>query len=251
MTTGSAPVGPDASAVVGEPSRALVVAAHGTADPAGQAVVVACATRAGELLAEQGIELVQPPPVGYVDVCGPTLDEVLDGLEHPVVVPFFLASGYHVRHDVPGAVAPVTGATVTPALGVAPEVLEALTDRIAEADPEPEAVLLVGAGSSVDAARDEVADVSARIGSQLGVATGTAFLSGPGARPEAELQRLREEGHTRVVLAAHLLSPGFFLDKARAVAAEHGAEVLATGPLGTHEALARLVARRYREALST
>ena len=226
--------------------------------------MVACAQRAARLLDLDDVR------VGYVDVCGPTLEEVLADLagSDPVIVPYFLASGYHVRHDVPSAVEGLTGATVTPALGVDALVLEALASRVAEALPGPDAVLLVGAGSSVDAARAEVAAVADRLGERLDAATGTAFLSGPGLRPEEELDRLRAHGHTRIVLASHLLSPGFFLDKAHALASAaevDGAEasaqgeraggqparVVATGPLGTHPALAELVARRYREATAT
>ncbi|WP_431473280.1 sirohydrochlorin chelatase [Ornithinimicrobium sp. W1665] len=213
-----------------------------------------CAARAGALLG-----LPSPPPVGFVDVCGPTLQEVLTGLTDPVVVPFFLASGYHVRHDVPAAVVTMPGASVTPALGAAEEVLQALADRVLEASPRAgesagaaatrlRAVLVVGAGSSVDAARAEVAQVSGLLGARLGVATGTAFLSGPGPRPDEELSRLADDGSEpgHVVVAAHLLSPGHFLDRAHRVAATAG--TVATAPLGTHDALAALVARRYLEA---
>lgn len=225
-------------------TRPLVVAAHGTASLEGQRVVVDCAARAGLLLG-----LDDPPPVGYVDVCGPTLDEVLEGLADPVVVPFFLASGYHVRHDVPTAVASLPGATVTPALGTEDEVLDALVDRVLAAGPGPGAVLVLGAGSSVDAARAEVAEVARLVGERLGVPTGTAFLSGPGPRAEDELARLRAAGvdPADVVVAAHLLSPGHFLDRAHRVAAAVGA--VPTQPLGTHERLGALVARRYREAV--
>lgn len=227
-------------------SRPLVVAAHGTADVRGQAAVLACAQRAAELI---GLDEVR---VGYVDVCGPTLADVLAGLvdTEPVVVPYFLASGHHVRSDVPAAVEPVPGATVTPALGADDLVLTALTERITEVDPEPDAVVVVGAGSSVEAARAEVAQVADRVGSRLDVPTLTAFLSGPGERPEQQLEVLHGAGHRRIVLAAHLLSPGYFLERVHAIAAEAGPLVPVTGPLGTHPALARLVARRYANALA-
>ena len=35
--------------------------------------------------------------LGYVDVRGPKVDEAVAGLDRAVVVPAFLASGYHVR----------------------------------------------------------------------------------------------------------------------------------------------------------
>lgn len=233
-------------------SRPLVVAAHGTASLEGQAAVRECAARAMAVLGMAG-----PPVVGYVDVCGPTLEEVLGDVEDPVVVPYFLASGYHVKHDVPSATEQSPGALVTPALGVEPEVLDAVTDRVREslgadgpddAAPAVEAVLLLGAGSSVDSARAEVADVAAQVAGRFGAASGTAFLSGPGPRPADELARLRAQGHTRIAVAAHLLSPGFFLDRAHQVAVEAGAQP--TAPLGTHPLLGALVARRYGEALA-
>jgi sirohydrochlorin ferrochelatase len=220
---------------------ALVLAAHGTASAEGRRVVEECASAAASSL---GV----PHAVGYVDVCGPMLEEALSGFTAPVVVPFFLASGYHVRHDVPSAVAAVDGARVTPALGVEPEVLDALAERVGEAplDGEVQAVVVTGAGSSVDAARAEVALVSRLLGERLRVATGTAYLSGPGPRPAEEVARLRAAGHDRMVLAAHLLSPGHFLDRAHATALELGA--VSTAALGSHAALARLVARRYLHA---
>ncbi|MGD8150717.1 sirohydrochlorin chelatase [Ornithinimicrobium sp. Y1694] len=236
--------------------RLLVLAAHGTADPAGQAVVEQVAARVADVL---GV----PHQVGYVDVCGPTLAEVLagpsdagDDLDPAVVVPYFLATGYHVRHDVPTAVEQVDGVVVTPALGVEDEVVTALVDRVQEAWAESstsphevgvDAVLLTAAGSSVDAAREEVARLADLLGERLGIPSSVAFLSGPGPRPEDELARLRAAGHARIVLATHLLAPGFFADRASAIAAEHGA--VATDVVGSHQAIVDLLVRRYRQAL--
>ena len=237
-------------------SAPLVLAAHGTDDPAGRAVVEEVAARAGALL---GV----PAHVGYVDVCGPELADVLaevasdpapqDGGPRAVVVPFFLASGYHVRYDVPSAVAALTGGelpdaggggsavVVTPALGVEPEVVQALADRVRRAAPEAQAVVVTGAGSSVEAARAEVADVAAQVGAVLGLPVGTAFLSGPGPRPEEEIARLGVDGPG--VVATHLLAPGHF--HGRAQAAADAAGWTATEPLGTHAQVVDLVVRRY------
>ena len=104
--------------------RPLIVAAHGTASAAGRRVVQGCASAAARRLSV----LVQ---VGYVDVCEPALESVVR--PGSVVVPLFLASGYHVRHDVPAAVARTPGVSVTPALGVAAGVVEALAGRLGEA----------------------------------------------------------------------------------------------------------------------
>lgn len=233
-------------------SRPLVVAAHGTASHEGRRVVEDCAAAAATAL---GVSHT----VGYVDVCGPTLHEVLPGSVSPVVVPLFLASGYHVRHDVPSAVATAPGARVTPALGVAPEVVAALADRVLEAyaelaerregrsPPRPDAVVVTAAGSSVESARAEAVDVSELLADRLGTTPGTAYLTGPGPRPEEEVARLRAAGHQRVVLATHLLAPGHFLDRAHTVASSLG--TVASGALATHPAVVALVVRRYAEAV--
>lgn len=228
-------------------SRPLVVAAHGTASIEGRRVVEECAAAAADRL---GV----PHAVGYVDVCGPTLEEALTTCaDPPIVVPLFLSSGYHVRHDVPGAVSTVPDAVVTPALGVEPEVVSALADRVlaaaAEARLTPDAVVVTAAGSSVKAARAEVAEVATCLGERLGVPTGTAYLTGPGPRPEEEVARLRSAGHRKVLLATHLLSPGYFVDRAHAVAAELA--TVASNPLATHADIVALLVRRYREARET
>lgn len=229
-------------------TRPLVVAAHGTASAEGRRVVEGCAAAAAAALGTEHV-------VGYVDVCGPVLDEVLGTVVSPVVVPLFLAAGYHVRHDVPTAVVAAPGAVVTPALGTAPEVVTALADRVVEALADrvpggtgPDAVVVTAAGSSVAGARAEVAAVAGLLGKRLRVPTGTAYLTGPGPGPEEEVARLRAQGSERVVLASHLLAPGHFLDRAQAAAVRLG--TVASEELGTHPAVADLVVRRYREALA-
>lgn len=227
-------------------SARLVVAAHGTASAAGRAVVEQLASQAAALL---GV----PHGVGYVDVCEPTLDAVLasetgrsgDGAA-PIVVPAFLATGYHVRHDVPAAVAQVPGTCVTPAFGPSPEVVEALADRVVQAQVHPDGVVLAGAGSSVVSARDEVAAVAELLGERLGVPVRLGFLTGAGGDPTSAVVALRQDGARRIVLAPHLLAPGHFHD--RSVALGASLRVPVSGPLGGHPALARLIGRRYVEA---
>ncbi|CNG01527.1 cobalamin (vitamin B12) biosynthesis CbiX protein [Mycobacterium tuberculosis] len=59
------------------------------------------------------------------------------------------------------------------------------------------------------------------------------------------MARLRRRGARRVVVAPYLLAPGRFLERAR----DCGADAVAA-PIGAHDAAARLVLRRYDEALS-
>lgn len=223
--------------------RPLVMLAHGTRSAAGVAVVRDVASRVGDELG--GVEV----PVGFVDVCGPTAQEVLAQVPDAVVVPYFLTSGYHVRYDVPQAVAGATGAVSTDALGKSPEVVDALVQRLTEAvgqGPGVDAILLGGAGSSDVRARQEVHCLAALLAAATGVRTAAGFLSGPGPTTYQSLEMLRRGGAQRVAAVALLLAPGVFHDKLSDVGAQ-----VTTAPLGPHPALVQLVVRRYHDLLGS
>ena len=77
----------------------LILAAHGTRRPGGVAMI-------GDLVAQVSKLVGRTVQVAFVDVLGPTPSEVLSGAGRPaVVVPAFLARGYHVRTDLPAHVA--------------------------------------------------------------------------------------------------------------------------------------------------
>jgi len=227
-----------------------VVAAHGTASAAGRAVIEDCAARAGQLL---GV----PASVGYVDVCEPALADVLRQSIRPVVVPLFLASGYHVRHDVPAALTQSPGSTLTDALGAADAVIEALAGRLRELIPSPgrvsdhlDALVLASAGSSQVEARAEVAEVADLLAERVRVPVTVAYLSGPGPRIEVVCDAHRSQGRSRLAVVSHLLAPGACLVRARRLGAEAGV-IGVTDALGSHPAVSSLVAGRYGSALST
>jgi sirohydrochlorin ferrochelatase len=71
----------------------------------------------------------------------------------------------------------------------------------------------------------------------------------PGGRAGPELTEvvcgLRDRGARRIAVASYLLAPGHFHDRLRAVGAD-----LVAPPLGMHDALARLILRRYDEAVT-
>ena len=70
----------------------LVLAFHGTRDPRGAVVCEEIAS-----MVQSSVDL--PVEVAYADVRQPDVRSVVDG--PCVVVPAFLASGYHVRVDIP------------------------------------------------------------------------------------------------------------------------------------------------------
>lgn len=208
----------------------LVLAAHGTRDPAGLGVIEALAGQVRALL--PGVRVA----LAYADVCEPTVDTVLRELGGPaVVVPAFLAAGYHVRADLP---VQVDGrAVITPPLGPAPALVAAAHDRLVDAgwrsgDP----VVLAAAGSSDPRAGADVRQAAARLGSRIGAPVRIGYLASASPRLGDVLAGVTG----RVAVASWLLAPGAFH---RAVA-ESGAGVVAE-PIGAHPEVARLIATRY------
>ena len=133
----------------------LILVAHGSRDDAAHACI--CALAAAVRAALRDV----PVRVGYVDVRGPTVADAVAGLDGAVLVPAFLASGYHVRTDLPAQLAACGAAPgrfpVTPAIGPDPLLARAARDRLGEAGWRPgDAVVLAAAGSSDAAALAEV-----------------------------------------------------------------------------------------------
>ncbi|WP_238992888.1 sirohydrochlorin chelatase [Jiangella aurantiaca] len=221
----------------------LVAVAHGTRAPEGPVVLAALLDRVRGLL--PGVDV----RVAYVDVISPTLESVLESVPHgvrPVVVPMFLASGYHVRVDVPSAVAADGGrAVVTPALGPDAAVVAAVEERLRSSSPDglPDAVVLAAAGSSDASALAEVSTAESLLASSLGrpVVAGYVTTASPSV-PEA-VTSLRAAGHSTVGVASYLLAPGLFQQRLDSV----GADVVAP-PIGPHPLVAELIADRYRSS---
>ena len=221
----------------------LVLAAHGTRQASGVAEVHRLAQAVAAELDGRAVT------VGFVDVLGPTPAELLREVDGPaVVVPAFLASGYHVRSDVPREVAESghPDVAVTRALGPDPLLARVGHERLREVGlRSDDTVVLAAAGSSDAQALAQVQCAACMLGIQLGrppVAVGYVATATPRV-PEA-VAAARATGARRVVLAPYLLAPGLFhtgLGRA-------GADQVAA-PLGVHPLVVALVVDRYLSAL--
>ncbi|MCQ8770926.1 sirohydrochlorin chelatase [Streptomyces telluris] len=224
---------------------ALVAVAHGTRSPAGVAVTESLVQRVREL--RPGLDV----RVGHLGLASPSLESVLAGLDGTaVLVPLLLGTGYHLRSDVPAAVAaaPWLHCRTAPALGPHPLLAEALAGRLAEAGrPERSTapVVLAAAGSSDPAATVDTARMARLLALGLGTRVVPAHAAGCGTRPGDAVAALRAEGHEDVAVATYLTAPGHFSETVRRGAGTR----LVADPLGPHEAVARLVVRRYEEAV--
>jgi sirohydrochlorin ferrochelatase len=225
----------------GEPP-ALVLVAHGTRSARGVDLVAA--------LAEEVAASVGTTRVAFVDVLGPSPSEVLRELAAPaVVVPAFLASGYHVHADVPREVADSGNPDVhvTPALGPDPVLAGVLLQRLREAGwTRGDAVVLAAAGSSDPRALTDVRRAAAMLADLTGERVDIGYVATGEPRVPEVVARVRDEAGRRVFVASYLLAHGLFHSRL----ADAGADGVAE-PLGVHPALVQLVVARYRAGVES
>jgi sirohydrochlorin ferrochelatase len=207
----------------------LVLAAHGTKDPAGVRIVYDVASQVRARIPGIRVE------VAFADVREPRVDTLLRAIDGPaVVVPAFLAAGYHVRVDLPAQVG--GRAVISPPLGPAPALVAAAHDRLVAAGWRPGTpIVLAAAGSSDPRALADVRTAA----TLLGIRTGERVRIGYVATASP---RLGDLVTGRDAVASWLLAPGVFH---RAVVST-GAAVISE-PIGAHPRVAELIVRRYAE----
>jgi sirohydrochlorin ferrochelatase len=223
------------------PNPALVLVAHGTRNPRGVEMIAELADAVGRK--------VGTTRVAFVDVLGPSPKEVLREVDGPVVlVPAFLASGYHVLSDVPREVEASghSDVTVTPALGPDPVLAHVLTARLLSAGWRPgDAVVLAAAGSSDTRALAEHRRAAMMLAESIQVPIRIGYVAtGSPTVPDA-VQTLRSHGHDRVFVASYLLARGLFHTRL----ADAGSDGV-SDPLGVHPSIVELVVSRYLTAAS-
>jgi sirohydrochlorin ferrochelatase len=184
-----------------------------------------------------------------VDVLGPTPTEVLSALpaDRPVVVvPAFLAAGYHVRVDLPAHVAASgrSAVTVTASLGRCPSAVQVMAHRLVECGWRPgDSVVMAAAGTSDPQAQSDLRHTAALISALIGERVELAYAATGTPRVLHAVDMLRRRGARRVAVASYLLADGLFQDRLR----DSGADLVAD-PLGGHPAMVRLIANRFRRA---
>lgn len=231
---------------------AAVLVAHGTRKPGGVAMVEDLARRVG-------VALDREVHIAFVDVLGPTPAEVLDRLPRhrpAVLVPAFLAGGYHVRVDVPDHVLASThpDVTVTRPLGPCPGTVRVVADRLFESGWRPgDSVILAAAGTSDRSAQSDLRQTAAMLSALIGdrVELGYAATGAPTvadavaaarARSDCRIRGERSDGG-KIAVASYLLADGLFQDRLRS----SGADIVSE-PLGVHPGMIRLIASRFRRA---
>ena len=222
-------------------TRALVVCAHGTDNPQGQAVVRSIVAQVARRRPDLTVR------EAYVDVQQPELPQVVNDLaaqhDSGVVVPLLLSSGFHTEVDVAQAVAAHPHAHAAPALGPHALLAQVLVDRLVDAGATLNApVELAVAGSSRAAGATDAERMRDLLAERW---AGTVALGYLAARQPSVDDAVRvvaaEHGGDpgAVVVASYLRGSGFFHDRLTGL----GARVSA--PLGDDPRLAELVLRRF------
>ncbi|GAA3760442.1 sirohydrochlorin chelatase [Salinactinospora qingdaonensis] len=221
----------------------LILAVHGTREPRGVEV-------ARWLAAQVGAHCPAPVRLAFADVCSPDVGEVAATIEGPiVVVPAFLAAGYHVRVDIPAQLERVGrgDAQLTAALGRDERLLSVAARRLAAAgwrsgDP----VVLAAAGSSDPSANAEVAEAAQGLAELVGAPVRVGYIATGEPTVAQQVRAARAEGYQRVGVASWLLAPGLFHQRL----AEVGADAVAAPLCPDAEIAAAVVARFEATALA-
>jgi sirohydrochlorin cobaltochelatase len=240
----------------------LLIAAHGTRDPAGVAAFQALAARVADVCRPDGIEVAG----GFIELSAPPLRDavaVLAGSSPRIVaVPLMLVAAGHAKGDIPAALAreqarhPGVSFAYARTLGPHPLLIELLAARVDACGVDAPAVLVVGRGSTDPDANADVVKIARLLweGRDYPLAE-TAFVSL--ARPDVAegLERCRLLGARRIVVARYFLFPGVLPDRVAEQAAQYAAahpelDIVVADVLGDCDEIAALVRERYREALA-
>ncbi|MCX9191034.1 cobalamin biosynthesis protein CbiX [Carbonactinospora thermoautotrophica] len=234
----------------------LLAIAHGSQDPRHAETIERLATAVRRIRPDLTVE------TAYLDHCAPSIGQVVDrlaatGHAEVVAVPLLLTAAYHAKTDIPAQLRavrqrhPQLVVRYARPLGPDPLLVAALERRLREAGVWPgepsTTVVLASAGSSDPEATAALARL-ARDWQERGWRD--VLLAYASASPPTVAQAVttaRRHGARHVAVASYFLAPGFLPD--RIVAGARQADVV-TEVLGPAPEVAKLVARRYADALA-
>ena len=243
---------------------ALLIVGHGTRDPRG----VKEFHELMDLLRERNPQL--PVEGGFIELSRPPIGECVDrlaeiGVSRVAAVPLMLLAAGHAKDDIPATLVregmshPEMSFQYGRALGVRPELLELMDERISAVVSEEEkretAVLVVGRGSSDPDANSDISKLARLFyeGRPYPMVE-SAYISMTPPTVADGLDRCRRLGAKRIVVFSYFLFTGVLEERIRdaseAFAADNPeVEVRYAGYFGPHEKVAELLTERYKEAV--
>ena len=228
---------------------ALVLTAHGSADPRSAANARAVAGRLARLRPGLDVRLA------FCELNTPNLVDVLNGCSaESVVTPLLLADAYHARVDIPAQITRCRAShrvRQAEVLGEDARLVSVLRQRVTELGvsrlDDTLGVVVVAIGSSNPTANARTATIASTLaaGTRWAGVT-TAFATRPDTSPAEAVNRLRRRGARRVVVAPWFLAPGRLPDRVQRFADDAGIAMAA--PLGAHRLVAETVLDRFDQA---
>jgi len=243
---------------------ALLIVGHGSRDPRGVREfhqLVALVRERNPALAVEGgfIELSRPP----ISECVMRLAE--DGARRIATVPLMLLAAGHAKDDIPATLVrekmshPEVSFKYGRALGIRPELLDFMDERISAVVPEEEreetAVLIVGRGSSDPDANSDLFKISRLFyEGRRYPHVEAAYVGMTPPNVTEGLERCRSLGARRVAVFSYFLFTGVLEERIRRQSEEFatanpGVAVSYAGYFGPHERIVDLLMERYHEAL--
>ena len=225
---------------------ALVLTAHGSADPRSAANARAIARLVRRR--RPGLDV----RVAFCEQNSPRLVDVLT--PGAVVTPLLLADAYHARVDIPRqiAYAGIAGVRQAGVLGEDDRLISVLRERLSSIgvcqSSRDLGVLVVAIGSTDAGANAGTTRVATKLAADTRWAGATtAFPTGSGPSLREAAGELRRRGAHRMVIAPWFLAPGQVLDRVRHFARDTGIAMAA--PLGAHRMVADTVLDRFEQAV--
>ena len=243
---------------------ALLIVGHGSRDPRGAREFHELV----ELVKERNLAL--PVEGGFIELSRPPISEcvsrlVQNGARRIAAVPLMLLAAGHAKDDIPATLVrekmshPGIDLGYGRALGIRPELLELMDERISAVVPEEEreetAVLVVGRGSSDPDANSDLAKASRLFyeGRPYPMVE-TAYVSMSPPNVSEGLERLKKLGARRITVFSYFLFTGVLEERIRGqseefAAANPGVAVSYAGYFGPHAKVIDLLMERYHEAV--
>ena len=243
---------------------ALLIVGHGSRDPRGAREfheLVALVRERNPALAVEG---------GFIELSRPPISECVNrlaggGARIIAAVPLMLLAAGHAKDDIPATLVrekmshPEVGFEYGRALGIRPELLELMDEKISAVLPEEEkeetAILVVGRGSSDPDANSDLFKVSRLFyeGRPYPVVE-TAYVSMTPPSVHEGLERLKRLGAKKIAVFSYFLFTGVLEERIRHQSKEFAGEnpglaISYAGYFGPHEKVVDLVMDRYREAV--
>jgi sirohydrochlorin cobaltochelatase len=243
---------------------ALLIVGHGSRDPRGAREfheLVALVKERNPALSVEG---------GFIELSRPPISECVNrlaggGARNIAAVPLMLLAAGHTKDDIPATLVrekmshPEVGFEYGRALGIRPELLELMDEKISAAVPEDEkeetAILVVGRGSSDPDANSDLFKVSRLFyeGRPYPMVE-TAYVSMTPPSIHEGLERLKRLGAKKIAIFSYFLFTGVLEERIRHQSEEFNGEnpelaIFYAGYFGPHEKVVDLVMDRYREAV--